>query len=271
MDGPCNRRQVTFREESQYLPELSPDGKQIAFIGGLPPGYIKVPSHLYTMDRDGGNKKQLSFGDEIVSAPQWSPDGRRIAYGSRKLEESTDSFRTYIIEPSSSVPPKYVMRGVPNGGWIDSVRFSVQLNRTTYITSINGEQPREVYDDSTAAFLVQGGKYILYHDLHAGKDIGVWITDGNKPREIQRKTACLLPWTSHNIKTSGDGKFNFSIRGKNALWKIAIPDGKEERLRADFLGVEYFDDFASSWNGKEVIITKWRRSTSIVIIEDIFK
>ncbi len=262
-------QQITFRNEYQGPPAFSPDGKEIAFgVGGYGES---TPSHLFIMNRDGTNRRQLSFGDDIISPPIWSPDGKRIAYGARRLLEPIDSFRTYVIEPSNPGSSKYITRGIPNGGWLDSVRFQVQVNNTIYVTSIYGAPLKAVYDDSTRAFFIQGGKYIVFHDFHQGKDKGVWIVDGTKPRDVQRKTARLLSWNSHNITLSGDEKTIYSIRGVGELWRMTLPDGKEERIRGNFLGVETFFDFSPSWDGKEMIIFKRNRSSSIVMIENLFK
>lgn len=269
-------RQITFTEENQYSPKFSPDGKQIAFIVGGPNDYNHglasiTPSHLYVMDRDGGNRRQLSFGDEVFSKPVWSPDGRRIAYGSKKVSELQDSVRTYIIELSNPNSPKYIAHGFPQW-WVDSVRIMVQVKNTVYLTSINGVQPIQVYDDSTRAYFIQGGKYIMYRDLHIGKDQkAMWIVDGTILREEQRKTARLFPWDSRNIMFSDDGKILYSIRGVGEIWRITLPNGKEERLPDDFPGVEYFSDFSPSWDGKEIIIVNNRYISRYVMIENLFK
>jgi hypothetical protein len=178
--------------------------------------------------------------------------------------------RTYIVEPSNPGSPKYIAHGLASH-WLDSVRLHVLLNNTAYLTSVDGALPTRVYDDSTRAFFIQGGKYILFQDLHKGKDVGVWIVDGTQPREVQRKTARLLPWHSQNIKLSGDGKVLYSVRGAGEIWRIALPYGKEEHIKADFLGVDFIDDFSPNWDGKEMIIIKWRFRSNLVIIENLFK
>ena len=264
--------QITFRDEDQHSPAFSPDGKEIAFIvGGNPMALdVFVSSHLYVMDRDGNNRKQLTFGDETVSQPWWSPDGKRIAYGSRKFSESADSFRTYVIEPSNPGSPKYIAHGTP-GMWIDSDRLPISVNKTAYITSVDGATPMPVYDDSTRAFLVQGGKYIVFRDLHQGKDVGVWIVDATRPRDVQRKTARLLSWHSDDIKMSGMGNIIYSGRGTGEIWRMVLPDGKEERIKGDFSGVAGVFDFYPSWDGKEMIIVKQRYISNIVMIGNLFK
>jgi Tol biopolymer transport system component len=274
---PENRsNQITFTEEHQYSPKFSPDGKQIAFIVGGPNDYNRglysiAPSHIYVIDRDGSNRRQLSFGDEVVSEPMWSPDGRQIAYGSKKVSELQDSVRTYIIELSNPNSPKYIAHGFPQG-WVDSVRIMVEVNNTVYLTSIIGGKPIQVYDDSTYAYFIQGGKYIVYRDLHIGKDRKAqWIVDGTISREEQRKTTRLIPWHSPNINLSDDGKTIYGLRGIGEIWRMTLPDGKEKRIPADFPGVKNYWEFSPSWDGKEIIIVNTRYTSRFVIIENLFK
>jgi len=264
--------QITFREENQYSPKFSPDGKKIAFLVGGPanfyPGDAYSESHLYVMDRDGNNRRQLTFGDEVVWSLQWSTDGRRIAYGSRKVAEPADSFRTYVVELSNPGSPKYIALGTP-GAWLDSVRFQLLVNDVNYVTSIYGVQPTRVYDDSTLAYYIQRGRYIIYYDFHIGKDPKqLWIVDGTKPREVQRKTARLLPFTS---LFKGDSKNAYWLKEAGDIWKMTLPNGKLERIQANFLGVEYFNDFNPSQDGGEMIIVKRRYSANVVMIENLFK
>ncbi len=266
--------QMTSAEENVYFPQLSPSGKEIAFtvgeLGDSPP-YVGVsfsPRHLVVMDRDGSNRKQLTFGDEVVWMIKWSPDGNRLAYCSRKVSEPVDSFRTYILEPSNP-SPRFITDGVPNS-WLDSGRISVGRDLATYIVPIDGEPPTRVYDDSTQGIVIQGGKYFVYHDRHKGRNPGVWLVDLTKPPDVQRKSARLLPWGSTNIKMSGDGKTLFSHRPPIEIWRMSLPDGKEERIKADFLGVANFYDFYPNWDGKEIMIIKRRVSQKIVMIDDLF-
>ena len=71
------QRQLTEDSSSNYMPTVTPDGRQIVFVstrgGGMP--------HLWRMDLDGGNPKQLTSGP-IEFLPQVSPDGKWIVYHS---------------------------------------------------------------------------------------------------------------------------------------------------------------------------------------------
>jgi len=268
--------QVTFDKENQYYPAFSPDGKKIAYITGTssdwPDIYLrKGPSHLSVVDRNGGNWRQLTFGDDVISRPVWSPDGKRISYGSRTIQEPVESLRVYVIELSNPGSPKYIAHG-DTRWWLDSTRLQVIKNDEFYVASADGDQLTKVYEDSTHAFFTPGGKYILYHDYHLGKDTTVWwIVDGKKPRDVQKKTARMLPWHSRQIIFSGDGKILYSFRGVGEIWRIILPDGKEERIPVDFSGVTLRFDFSPSWNGKEILIVKRRSESKIVMIENLFK
>ncbi len=271
-------RQITFTEENKNFPMFSPDGKEIACYIGFSTNY--EPSHLYVMDRNGGNKRQLSFGDEFVGAwaglglgdfPLWSPDGGRIAYGSQKAGTPADSLRAYLIELSNPGSPKYIAPGLPSGAWLDSTRLMVDWKGAISLTSIDRAPLTRVYDDSTLAYFIQGGKYILYWDKRRGRK-GLWITDGTKSREVQRRTARKLQWEPANQwQFDGRGKILWSVRGIGEVSRMSLPNGKDERIPGEFFGVKAYGEFSLSWDGREAVVVKHRQSAKLVMIENLFK
>ncbi len=268
-------RQITLTDENNYSPAFSPDGKEIAFAAGDFVGYgphATVPTHLYIIDKDGRNRRQLTFGDEVIWRVKWSPDGKRIAYGARKPSEPVDSFRTFVTEPAIPGYGKDLGVGIPAQNWLNTTTVQVATNDGVYLASIDGAARTKVTDDSTYATFIQGGKYILSQHYGRGKDHRIYLLDGGRKPKERRNTGRLLPWPSlDNVVVSGDGRTIFSWVASGTVTRMAAPDGKEERIPADFLGVYFIDDMSPSWDGKEMIIIKHRKESKIVMIENLFK
>jgi Tol biopolymer transport system component len=71
-DG-TNSRKVSPDGLVAGWPNLSPDGRRIAFVGLRDKRW-----QLHVMDRDGGNVRQLTDGPEEVERPRFGPDGRLL-------------------------------------------------------------------------------------------------------------------------------------------------------------------------------------------------
>ena len=86
-DG-SDREQLTFDENNNWFPHISPDGKWIAFISFPPdiernshPSYKRVTLRL--MPADGGEPRVIAYlygGQGTINVPSWSPDSRQIAF-----------------------------------------------------------------------------------------------------------------------------------------------------------------------------------------------
>ncbi len=72
-------RRLTDRDGPDGSPAVSPDGRQIAFLGYDDRGYAYTQTQLYLMDRDGSNRRVLTSGpDRDVGAPVWAADGPAV-------------------------------------------------------------------------------------------------------------------------------------------------------------------------------------------------
>lgn len=86
-DG-TGREQLTFDENRNWFPHISPDGKWITYIAFPPdieknshPSYKRVMLKL--MPADGGEAKVIAWlygGQGTINVPSWSPDSRQIAF-----------------------------------------------------------------------------------------------------------------------------------------------------------------------------------------------
>jgi len=86
-------RQLTTGTASEWNPQWSPDGNQIAFIstrGG--------PPQVYVSPVDGGEARPLTFLKRGVGGvPLWSPDGNQIAFTASAKDEARDPRKPYRI------------------------------------------------------------------------------------------------------------------------------------------------------------------------------
>ena len=71
--------QLTDNEAEEWHPEVSPNGKQIAFMSDRDGNY-----EIYVMDIDGANQKRLTNNDADDWYPSWSADGSKIIFSSVK-------------------------------------------------------------------------------------------------------------------------------------------------------------------------------------------
>jgi dipeptidyl aminopeptidase/acylaminoacyl peptidase len=95
--------QLTHRNGPNQSPEISPDGKLIAYAGFDDRYQGHQTTHLYVVNRDGSNPHVLTSKlDRDASSPHWSADGRGIFFtyadqGDTKLAFSSLDGSTKIV------------------------------------------------------------------------------------------------------------------------------------------------------------------------------
>jgi len=76
IDG-SNRRELASEWFNPGAPQISPDGKEVAFEGTPRSG---GPSRIYVVSVDGGAPRDLVAESFSVAAPYWSPDATALVY-----------------------------------------------------------------------------------------------------------------------------------------------------------------------------------------------
>jgi dipeptidyl aminopeptidase/acylaminoacyl peptidase len=238
--------------------QLSPDGKQIAFIWDS-----DDLSDVYVMPAEGGwpgrlstdRGPTLSWNDEI---PQWSPDSRTVAF--------TSKGQVYTVDAAGGLPKKLTDYVTSTWGphWMpDSQYIIIGLERhdadQLAITDLSGKQlrmltnaadgdhwdPRSSPDGKSVAFVFR-----RYDDINR-TDICIVDVETSEIRTVygQSKTRAWAP------RWSPDGEWLAFISqqsGHDDIW-LAHPDGTGLRQVTE-LGLDIVE-FAWAPNGKNMACT----------------
>lgn len=107
-DG-SNIIELTKNNAQDWYPDISPDGRQIAFMSDRDGN-----KEIYTMNVDGSNQKRLTFNDVEDWNPAWSPDGSKLIFTS---ENNNDFFDIYMMNKDGSSVKKIINNG-SQASWI---------------------------------------------------------------------------------------------------------------------------------------------------------
>jgi len=90
-DKPVLRPMDVFQLEYASDPQISPDGRQVAYVrNSMDVMRDRVRSELWIVDVDGTGHRALVDSGPNISQPRWSPDGVRIAYVSKDDGDDED-------------------------------------------------------------------------------------------------------------------------------------------------------------------------------------
>lgn len=76
--GEPSVRNLTNHFANDYMPDWSPDGRQIAFTSDRDDS----PGDIFVMDSDGASQRNLTRHPARDLDPSWAPDGKHIAFAS---------------------------------------------------------------------------------------------------------------------------------------------------------------------------------------------
>jgi len=166
-------RALLWQRTHNLMPQVSPDGKKIAFESGRS-GYEEI----WVSDADGSDPTQLTHLERYSGSPRWSPDGKYLAFDFRSEQHTA----IYVVELAKGVPRPLVASAdadnvVPS--WSRdgrSIYFASNRGSKDFhiwkVTAQGGGAPLQVTRDSGfMAFESPDGRFIFYSRLELP---GIW-------------------------------------------------------------------------------------------------
>jgi serine/threonine protein kinase len=259
-------RQLTHDSQPYTSPNFSPDGRQIAF-DTVDPG-VGQSCQIFVMRSDGTDRIQLTSGEDVSAQATWSPDGKWMTYCVRRISEPWDSSRICLIEAMNPGTAQFMGKGVA-ANWIDAERFVV--THITWHSSLYSIHPLaliEDYEHRTWQFPLPDKRHILVGDMRKDR-WGWWLkTVGSRgdPKILLPAERFAYAYPSVSLR------YLLYLNEKNEAWRMALPDGRRERLPKILDGINpYAAEFQTSWDDEQVVFTKRRLDSRVVLVENLFK
>jgi dipeptidyl aminopeptidase/acylaminoacyl peptidase len=206
-------------------PQLSPDGKQIAFVIDRADWKAnRRISHIFRVNADGTNQVQLTFNDRGESNPRWSPDGRAIAFTARRDPDTANQI--YLLQSEGGEARRITNHGTA----VSSISWAPD-GQSLYFLATDAqsadERERARLQDDVYSFEETNFKH-----RH------LWVTD------LEGKTKKITDgaWTVGSYELSADGKrvamhrtpgplLGFNERGE--VWVMDVSGENARQLTAN--------------------------------------
>jgi eukaryotic-like serine/threonine-protein kinase len=226
--------------DSAAQPDVSPDGRMIAFVRGPHsnvPEYA-VASQVYVKLLPDGDPVQLTRDDTVKFAPRFSPDGSRIVY----LTVGQAGFDAWVIPVLGGQEPRRLLTNAEGVSWIgDRILFSyltgkgITMAVATATESRSDERTVFVQDGVMDHFssLSPDGKQLLLAEM----GFGGWEPCRLAPFDGTSKGVKVGPQPSEctGATWSPDGKWMYFSANTGTgvhIWRQAFPDGTPEQVTA---------------------------------------
>ena len=227
--------QVTFFTDAAVYPELSPDGRMLAFIRGG--DTFLGRGDIYVKLMPSGEPIQLTHDSLLKLSPAFSPDGARIAYS------TVNPWDTWEV-PTLGGKPQLMLPNASSLTWIEGgkrllfseIREGLRMGIVT--TNEGRGQKREVY-------FAEGERSMAHHSYLSpdGKWVLVVLMDvqGRLTRcrvvPFDGKGTEQLVGPANSICTTGawspDGKWMYmstDAGGRFHIWRQRFPNGEPEQV-----------------------------------------
>ena len=249
-------------------PQLSPDGKHIAFASAL-----VGAANIWSSDADGHNPLQLtSFGGEVVGSAHWSPDGKWIVFDRRPKDHA----QIYMIDSEGRN-----MRAFTEGDYENNVPTWSRDGKSIYYSSNrtgrmelwkqdlgSGVADQVTQHGGFSAVESYDGKYLYYVKFFSP---GIWRMPLNGGEE-ERITDQPEAWYWAHWDITGSGLYFFDIAASPRP-QLKFYDFQTHRitpvLQTDGQVRYWTPGVSASRNGRTIYYATQYANATIMIAENI--
>jgi serine/threonine protein kinase/Tol biopolymer transport system component len=227
--------QLTFFTDSAVYPEISPDGKMLAFIRGS--DTFLGPGEVYVKLLPTGDPMQLTSDSRAKLRPTFSPDGTRVAYS------VTHPFEVWEVQVIGGAP-QLMLSNASSLTWIEAGKrllFS-EIKTGLHMGVVTTDQGR---GDSRDVYLPEGERSMAHHSCLSPDGKWVLIVLMNSQGSLTR--CRVVPFDAKGNEqlvgpedgqcTTGawspDGKWIYMSAnpgGRFHIWRQRFPVGEPEQV-----------------------------------------
>ncbi len=246
-------QQLTAGPGYDYQPDVSPDGRWVAFAR-----YFAGAIELHLLEVETGKSYQLTAGGAVNVDPRWSPDGKRIAFVSTSYNKRFHIFMAQVKEgqlqsvqrltgETESPLPRYYYSKYDteiSPAWSRDGAEVLFVSNRGHIYGTGGfwrmkaepgAEAREFYFEETTwkarPEFSPEGKRLVYSSYLGRQWNQLWLmpAEGGHPFQLT-----YGEYDNTAPRWSPDGKhiaFISNRSGNTELWLLELPGGQQRQLR----------------------------------------
>jgi serine/threonine protein kinase len=262
-------KQLTFFTDSAVYPELSPDGRMLAFIRGT--GSFMGTGQVYVKFLPDGEPVQLTHDQTTKMSPAFSPDGSRVIYS------IVGPWETWEV-PVFGGEPHILLPNSSSLTWIEGGKrllFS-EIKKGLHMAVVTTDEGR---GDSRDVYVPAGERSMAHHSYLSPDGRWVLVVEMNRRGDIQQ--CRIVPFQGGGAMRlvgppggtciagawSPDGDWVYLSAKTEGfhIWRQHFPDGEPEQVTT---GPTSQEGITMAPDGKSLITSVGATDSTVWVHDD---